>query len=159
MATKIEHTAIVPYSSEQMFSLVNNIRAYKEFVPYCHHSEVHAQSDQMIEATLTLSLSIPIPLVGKKNMLQTFRTKNHLTGNTRMDIELIDGPMKHLKGFWLFETLDNGQTKVCLSLEVEFTNRVMAMAFKAVSNQVAMYLMDAFIQRASQMYSQETLTI
>lgn len=158
MPTKIEHTAIVPYNSEQMFALVNNIQDYQQFVPYCCQSEVHMQSDRVVEATLTLLLKIPVPVIGVKKVQQEFRTRNHLTGKTRMDIELVNGPMRHLTGFWLFEAIDGEQSKVCLSLDVEFESRALAFAFKTVATQVAASLVEAFIERAKVIYEKETLT-
>ena len=36
----INRSALVPYSAEQMFELVNNVEKYPEFLPWCGGSAV-----------------------------------------------------------------------------------------------------------------------
>lgn len=152
MPTPIEYTAKVPYSSAQMFALVNNVAAYQDFLPYCHKSQMHVQTDQVIEASIMLEIEVKLPLLGRKKISQTFKTRNILTHTSRMDMQLIDGPMHHLSGFWFFEDCDSGGSIVRLNLAVEFSNKLWAIAFGAVSGQVANTLVNAFIARANQIY-------
>src|SRR5438876_410042 len=101
----IHRTAIVPYSAEQMYDLVNDIARYQEFVPYCISSVVNEKTDDAISATLTLSA---------KGFEKSFSTLNRLQKNRMMEIQLIDGPFKQLEGFWKFETRDEKHSEVIL---------------------------------------------
>ena len=139
----IHRNATVPYSAEQMYKLVNDIARYQEFVPYCTSSVVHEQSDDVIRATLTLSA---------KGFQKSFTTLNRLQKNRMMEIQLIDGPFKRLEGFWKFEHHDDGHSEVILDLEFELENKMFAMMFGAVFQQVAGKLVDAFVKRAKMIY-------
>lgn len=139
----IHRTAIVPYSAEQMYDLVNDIAHYHEFVPYCIASVVHEKSDDEIRATITLSA---------KGFQKSFTTLNRLQKNSMMEIQLIDGPFKHLEGFWKFEKRDENHSEVILDLEFELSNKMVAMMFGPVFQQVASSLVDAFVKRAKDIY-------
>lgn len=140
----IHRSAIVPYSEAQMYDLVNDIARYQEFVPYCVSSVVHEKSDDAIRATLTLSA---------KGFEKSFTTLNRLQKNQMMEIQLIDGPFKQLEGFWKFEARGDGQSEVILDLEFELSNKILAVMFGPVFQQVASSLVDAFVTRAKAIYS------
>lgn len=139
----IHRTAIVPYSEAQMYDLVNDIARYQEFVPYCTSSTVHEKTVDEIRATLTLSA---------KGFEKSFTTLNRLQKNSMMEIQLIDGPFKQLEGFWKFEKRDDVHSEVILDLEFELSNRIFAMMFGPVFQQVAGSLVDAFVKRAEEIY-------
>src|SRR3990167_10190754 len=124
----IHRSAIVPYSEAQMYDLVNDIGRYQEFVPYCTSSIVHEKTDDCIRATLTLSA---------KGVQKSFTTLNRLQKNRMMEIQLVDGPFKQLEGFWRFEDRDENHSEVILDLEFELSNKIMAMMFGPVFQQVA----------------------
>jgi ribosome-associated toxin RatA of RatAB toxin-antitoxin module len=140
----IHRTAIVPYSASQMFDLVNDINAYQEFVPYCTSSVVHEKTADEIRATLTLSA---------KGFQKSFTTLNRLQENRMMEIQLIDGPFKQLEGFWKFEQRDENHSEVILDLTFELSNKMFAMMFGPVFQQVAGSLVDAFVKRAHEKYA------
>lgn len=139
----IHRSAIVPYSTEQMYELVNDIASYQEFVPYCTASVVHEKSNDEIRATLTLSA---------KGFQKSFSTLNRLQKNSMMEIQLIDGPFKQLEGFWKFEQRDDSHSEVILDLEFELSNKLFAMMFGPIFQEVAAKLVDAFVKRAKDVY-------
>lgn len=139
----IHRSAIVPYSQTQMYLLVNDIAQYQEFVPYCVSSVVQERTDDAVRATLTLSA---------KGFQKSFTTLNRLQPHHLMEIQLIDGPFKQLEGFWRFETRDENHSEVILDLEFELSNKVLAMMFGPVFQQVAGTLVDAFVTRAREIY-------
>ncbi|MCX7125795.1 MAG: type II toxin-antitoxin system RatA family toxin [Gammaproteobacteria bacterium] len=142
----IHRSAIVPFTAENMYDLVNDIAHYQEFVPYCTSSIVHEKSDEEIRATLILSA---------KGMKKSFTTLNRLQKNRMMEIHLIDGPFKQLEGFWRFEDRDDNHSEVILDLEFELSNKIMAMMFGPVFQQVAGSLVDAFVTRAKIIYAEK----
>lgn len=139
----IHRSAIVPFSAESMYDLVNDIACYHEFVPYCTSSIVHEKNEDEIRATLILSA---------KGIKKSFTTLNRLQKNRLMEIQLVDGPFKQLEGFWRFEDRDENHSEVILDLEFELSNKIMAMMFGPVFQQVAGSLVDAFVVRAKEIY-------
>src|SRR5437879_2596898 len=137
----IHRSAIVSYSVIQMYDLVNDIGSYQQFVPYCVSSIVHDRNEDAVRATLTLSA---------KGMQKSFTTVNRLQKNRMMEIQLIDGPFKQLEGFWKFEQQDDHHSAVILDLSFELSNKIFAMMFGPVFQQVAGTLVDAFVKRADE---------
>ena len=71
-----------------------------------------------------------------------------------IEVELVNGPFKHLHGFWRFEALSEDACKVSLDLEYEFSNKLLSMAIGPVFNQIANTMVDSFVQRAETVYGQ-----
>lgn len=139
----IEKSALVSYSAEQMFNLVNDIDSYPEFVPGCADSRVVEQNDDYKVASLQIS---------KAGIQKTFTTRNRLIKPERIDMELVDGPFKKLTGGWVFKPLSEDACKVELKLDFEFSNRLLGMAFGKIFSEVTSRMVDAFVKRADQVY-------
>lgn len=139
----IKHSAEVPYSATQMFDLVNAIESYPQFIPWCTSAEVLLRNDDEIRAKLTFT---------RGGMSKSFTTCNRLQKGKMIEMRLIDGPFKHLEGFWRFETQEKSGCKILFDAEFEFTNPLLSMAFGLVFYQVADKLVDVFCDRAKQVY-------
>ena len=134
---------VVSYTQSQMYALVNDVELYHEFVPWCVESSVLSRNDDEIRATLGFS---------SKGFSKSFTTLNRLQPHKMVEIRLVDGPFKHLEGFWQFDEVDGGKTRVSLDLEFEFSTKLIGMMFGPLFNQVASTLVDAFCERAKVVY-------
>jgi len=142
----ISKSKVVPYSAAKMFDLVNKVEDYPEFIPACHASEVKRHGDDEIHATLHFA---------KGGIQKSFTTCNRLQKNKMIEIRLLNGPFSHLEGFWRFETLSDGGCKIMLDLEFEFASFLLGVAFGPVFHQVATTLVDAFCDRAVEVYGED----
>ena len=140
---RITKTALLPYSAQQMFDLVNDVKAYPIFVPGCSATTVIAQNDEKMKASIEVS---------KIGLTKTFITENTLVSGESIDMRLVDGPFKHLHGGWSFITLDSDACKIELNLEFEFKNIMVEMAFGKIFNEVVNSMVDAFTKRAKIIY-------
>ncbi len=138
----IQETLDVPYNVAEMYELVNDIAAYTEFLPWCTESKIIKQDEDAIQAKLTLRGG---------GFSKSFTTSNRLQKDKMVEISLIDGPFKHLEGFWAFEPTKKG-CKVRLNLEFEFASPLLAIAFSPVFEKIAQSLTKAFSDRAKQVY-------
>ena len=139
----VTRSAIVPYSAEQMYKLVNTVEEYPAFVPWCNASSSEQISSQEKQATLSFS----------RGALKTsFTTKNKLTPNESVEMQLVDGPFRHLRGVWTFSNIDNLGSKVELDLDFELSNRVLKLALEKFFNQISERLVNAFVKRADEIY-------
>jgi len=125
-----------------MYSLVNQVEDYAKFLPWCSASEVLHRDEDEVHARLTLAGG---------GFQKSFTTCNRLQENKMVEIRLLDGPFRQLEGFWKFETVEQG-CRITLDLEFEFSNKLLALAFGPVFNQVAKTLVEAFSKRAEQIY-------
>lgn len=141
--TQISRSALVNYSAQQMFDLVNQVEHYPEFLPGCEKTEVIERSDEMIQARLTLA---------KAGFSQSFVTRNQLSAPTHMNINLVEGPFKHFKGEWNFIALDEKACKVSLDLSFEVNSRIAGAALNMLFKQLAGMMVECFVKRAKQVY-------
>ncbi|MGM0480582.1 MAG: type II toxin-antitoxin system RatA family toxin [Pseudomonadota bacterium] len=140
---RIEKSALVAYSAQQMFELVNDIETYPKFVPGCVDARVVEQGDDYKVATLDIS---------KAGIRKSFTTKNILLEAERIDMQLVDGPFKSLSGGWRFTPISDDACKIQFELQFEFANRLLGMAFGKIFSEVTSRMVDAFVQRAKQVY-------
>ncbi|WP_028388552.1 type II toxin-antitoxin system RatA family toxin [Legionella fairfieldensis] len=142
--TIVKKSRVVPFSCEQMYSLVNGVEHYAEFLPYCSQSLVHHRNDDEVQATLVIAAA---------GMSKSFTTRNLLQANKMIEIRLIDGPFSHLEGFWRFDEQPEGCI-VSFDLEFEFAGRMFSMLLGPVFEQVTDKMVDAFCDRAGILYAQ-----
>lgn len=135
--------ALVPYSASQMYALVNDIESYAEFLPWCSQSTIVKQTADEITASLNIAYG---------SLNKSFTTLNKLTPETKMEMQLVEGPFKNLHGEWLFTQLGEDGCKVSLELEFEFKNKLIDMTMGPVFSQIANTLVDSFSERAHKVY-------
>ena len=140
---QISRSALVPYSAEQMYQLVNDVDAYPEFLPGCSGSRVLSASEQEMTASVDVS---------KAGISKTFVTHNTLTNNQSIRMQLVDGPFRRLTGGWTFTPLGDDACKVELNLEFEFTNMLVELAFGRIFKELANSMVQAFTVRAKEVY-------
>jgi ribosome-associated toxin RatA of RatAB toxin-antitoxin module len=141
--TVINKSAIVPYTPAQMYDLVNDIDQYSQFVPYCVNSQVIERNADEIHASLTFAGA---------GIHKSFSTLNRLQPHKMVEMRLVNGPFKSLEGFWSFESMDTQLCRVTLNLEFEFATGMLKVLFGPVFTQVAALLVEAFHDRAKQVY-------
>ena len=139
----INRSALMPYSNGQMYDIVNAVDKYPEFLPWCASSQILKQTETTMEASI---------LMKKGKLNHSFSTRNTLTVDEVIHMQLINGPFKSLSGDWLFTPLSDQASKIELHLNFEFSNRLIGMLIGPVFTQIADSLVDAFCQRAHQIY-------
>jgi len=140
--TTIKRDAIVPYSPQQMFELVDRIEDYPLFVPWCKSTTIISRDADEVRATLNFERS---------GFEKSFSTCNRLQQNKMIEIRLLDGPFQQLEGFWRFAEHAEG-CQISLDLDFEFSNKIMSMMFTPMFHPIANTLVDVFCDRASQVY-------
>jgi len=144
--TSIHRTATVPYPPHSMFELVDHVEAYPEFLPWCRSTRVHARDRDEVRASIEMA---------RGSLDKVFTTRNLLRPHKMIEMRLIDGPFRHLEGFWTFEARGQHSCQVTLDLEFEFANRFMSMALGPIFQSIANSLVDSFVRRARDLYGRE----
>ena len=144
--TRIEKTALVKFSAQQMFDLVNDIESYPQFLPWCSQSRIIKREGNIVEAELTIS---------KGGFQKSFSTRNELDMGKQMTVSLIDGPFSHLAGVWQFQPLREDASKILFNLDFELSGKLASLAFGAVFNQICNTMVSSFTQRAKVVYAND----
>ncbi|NVK31615.1 MAG: type II toxin-antitoxin system RatA family toxin [Gammaproteobacteria bacterium] len=135
---KVSRTALVPYSAEHMFDLVNDVAAYPSFLDWCVKTQVFEQTSSTMRAELTLGL------LGQK---VSFTTRNTLVRPESIELQLESGALKSLQGQWRFKSLKADACKI--QLDVSFAiNGLLMRPLEPVLEKVLDGLVDQFVQRA-----------
>ncbi len=142
--TTITKSALVEYSAEQMYRLVDDIPRYADFLPWCREAKEIDRTEGEVRASLDIAHS---------GLHKSFTTRNRLVKNQSIEIHLVEGPFRHLYGIWRFQPLGDGQaSKVTLEMDFEFSSKILSMTFGKVFTFIASSLVDAFVKRAKEIY-------
>lgn len=141
--TRIHKTALVPYKVEEMFTIVNGIREYPKFLPWCKSVTIHSESPSEIVATIKM---------GGAGLEKAFTTTNVIRANERIEMRLLKGPFSHLAGDWDFQSLGKEGCKISLDLEFDISNPLLRLSLGPVFSKIANSLVDAFVKRADELY-------
>lgn len=140
---KIERSALVLYSAEKMYALVEDVPAYPRFLSWCKTAEVHEQTATSQKASLSVSVA---------GVAQSFTTLNRLQPAHSVEMQLLEGPFKDLVGQWLFTPLGENGCKVSLKMDFHMTKGPLAGLFGRGFGKVADRLVDDFCKRAEEVY-------
>jgi len=141
--TVINRSAIVPFSAEKMFKLVDDIASYPSFLPWCKSTKVYSRDENEVKASIEMS---------KAGIHKSFTTCNQNHSYSSIELNLVEGPFKRLKGRWSFEELQEHACKVSLEIEFEFSNKILSMTIGPVFSQICNTLVNSFVSRAQEVY-------
>ena len=138
----VHRNALMPYSARTMFDIVNDVRAYPEFLPWCGDVKIASQSDQAMDASI---------LMKKGKLNHWFSTSNKMIVGQKIEMALVDGPFKSLDGVWEFIAFDETSSKVKLDLNFEFSSGITAVLLAPIFTQIANSMVDSFCSRAHEL--------
>ncbi len=139
----VNRSALLHYTPEEMFNLITDIESYPDFLPWCSGAEILSQEDDGATARIEFSVG---------NVRKSFTTRNVHRVNEEVAMQLVDGPFSELHGYWRFHPLGEEGCKITLSLDYDFSNRVVSMVVGPVFGNIANSLVDSFQKRAVEIY-------
>lgn len=140
---EVSRSVIVGHSPEQMFALVDAVEQYPEFLPWCGGVEVLHRDEGVTRATIQINYH---------GLKQSFTTENAKRAPGEMTLRLVKGPFRRLDGRWRFTGLGDRGCKVELSLDYEYSSRILEKLVGPVFDRIAATLVEAFVKRAAQIY-------
>ena len=140
---KHAETRALPYTPEQMFDLVADVRRYPEFLPWV--SAMRVRKD-------TAEESLADMIVGFKGLRETFTSKVTKVRPDSVRVDYVDGPLKYLHNDWRFRSDGKGGCLVDFSVDFAFKNRVFEMLAGQVFGAALRRMIGAFEERAAALY-------
>lgn len=139
----VEKSVLIGRSAQQMFDLVDRCEDYPVFLPWCSRAEVGVRDAGRTVATLYINYH---------SIKSHFTTENIKDAPGCMNIHLVDGPFRHLEGTWRFRPLAEMACKIEFQLQYDFSSRIFEKVIGPVFSHIANTFVDAFVQRADQVY-------
>jgi ribosome-associated toxin RatA of RatAB toxin-antitoxin module len=139
---EMHRSALVPYSAEQMFDLIEQVEHYPEFLPWCTRAQLIERTDEVVSATVE---------VGFRELHVGVTTRNEKRRPEWMAIHMQDGSFRHFFGEWRLLPLGTLGCRIDFSLRYELalpTERLAGPLIDRAANQ----MVDAFVRRAEAVY-------
>ena len=137
----------LPYSADQMYTLVADVAKYPEFLPWTAAARIRRDEDKgdhrVMDADLVISFKV---------FRERFTSRVVLwPQEKRIDTEYLDGPFKYMKSDWRFEDIEGG-CKVHFHVDFEFRNAILQGIIGVVFNEAMQRVVRAFETRAKALY-------
>ncbi len=139
---KIERSALLLYSVEEMYALVNDIESYPDFLPWCQSAQVFEKADTSLDGKIEIKKG-PIEL--------SFTTHNQMKAPEYISMQLVQGHFKRLEGRWVFLPLAEKACKVSLMLDYEWHKSIDFLVSSWVGS-AAEAVIQSFSERAKVLY-------
>jgi len=141
---EIQRSALVPYSAEEMFDLVNDIESYPQFMRGCTEARIISQSEDEMVGELCLS---------KAGIKQRFTTRNCLQRPRQIKMNLVEGDFSRFNARWEFEELTDTACRIKFFMAFEFESRLLGFAAEKLFAGTASDLVDSLVKRAREVHS------
>ena len=133
----------LPYSPEQIFDLVADVKSYQEFLPWVAAVRVRSNSETEMIADL---------VVGFRALKETFTSKVIKRRPHEIEIDYIEGPLKYLHNSWRFRPNGQGGTIVDFCVDFAFRSRIFETIAGQMFDRALRRMIGAFEERADALY-------
>lgn len=141
---------VMPYSADQMFTLIADVPRYPEFLPWCAAARLRKStpladgSGEILDIDLVISFKV-------------FREKFGSRVTTRpeprtIEVEYLDGPFKYLRNTWKFVPLGPDRCEVDFFVDFEFRSAILQKLIGFVFYEAMQRIVRAFEKRAQVLY-------
>ena len=140
---RISEVRDLPWSAEQMFDLVADVKRYPEFLPWVVATRIRSDGEHEMVADM---------LVGFNALRERFTSKVKKDRPRMIDVDYVDGPMKELDNIWRFRPRDDGGCHVDFCVDFTFRNPVFEALAGKYLDRAFRKMVGAFEERAAALY-------
>ena len=133
----------LPYTPEQLFDLVADVKSYPEFLPWVAAVRVRSNSETDMIADL---------VVGFRAIKETFTSRVRKRRPEQIVIDYIEGPLKYLHNSWTFEADGKGGTNIAFCVDFAFKSRIFESLAGQMFDRALRRMIGAFEDRAHALY-------
>ena len=125
----IHQKRVLPYTCEQMFDLVADVRSYPDFLPWVIATRIQSDSETEMVADMVVEKKRP----------------------ESIHVHYIDGPLSDLHNAWEFAEVDGG-CEIDFCVDFTFKSRIFERLAGAYFDRAFRMMMTAFEKRADELY-------
>ena len=142
-------TRLLPWTPEELFDLVADVRRYPEFLPWVAAVRVRSSEPGLLVADMS---------VGFKSLRETFTSRVALDRPAKIHVDYISGPLKRLHNDWRFEAADGGGTQLEFHVDFEFRNKIFEKLAGTFFHEAFKRMVGSFEARATKLYGSRSLS-
>ncbi len=135
----IKRSVLLAHPAADVYALVNRVEDYPQFLTGCTRAEVLTRTESEVLARIEVRV---------RGHGETLVTRNTLTPDRAIALEMVEGPFRRFDGQWRFTALGDAGCRVDLELSFELSNRLVGAFAAPFVNRIADRVVDAFAARA-----------
>ncbi|KPP96680.1 MAG: type II toxin-antitoxin system RatA family toxin [Erythrobacter sp.] len=139
----IRETRRLPYSAEQMFDLVADVKRYDEFLPWVIATRIRSDSETEMIADM---------VVGFKAIRESFTSRVLKRRPKEIEVIYLDGPLSDLDNVWTFRPLDEHSCEIDFAVDFTFKNKLFERIAGQYFDRAFRKMVTAFETRADELY-------
>ncbi len=136
-------TKTLPYTAEQVYTLVADVGSYGTFLPWCQGVRVYDRQADHFKADL---------LIGYKVLREKYTSRVHLEPHSGVRVEYLKGPFKRLENHWTFRPLDNGHCEIQFFIDFEFGSKLLQGLVTGLFHEIVKRMVTGFETEAHRRY-------
>ena len=141
---------VIPYSPEELYALVADVRRYPEFLPWCMAARIREQNDQALTADL---------IIGFQMFRERFTSYVDLNPEKlEINVKYADGPFRYLSNSWRFLPHPDG-CEIDFYVDFEFNSRLLQSVIETLFTEAVKRMVKAFEDRADVLYGRHPTPI
>ncbi len=145
---RLSEQILIPYSPDDLYSLVKDIRRYPEFIKWIQSIQVsnEATTGQTYNCIGEVSVRF-------KGFEERFTTRVKADPVKRsIDVWHVRGPFRHLRNRWQLDPQGNKGTRVHFFVDYEFNSPVLGLLARANTRLAVIKIMQAFRAEADRRF-------
>jgi ribosome-associated toxin RatA of RatAB toxin-antitoxin module len=141
---EIRRHALIRYTPERMFDLVDDVEAYPSRFAWCAGAAILAHESGTVRiARLDLRFA---------GFTQSFTTRNTAERPHRLHMHLVEGPLRALEGEFTFDALGEDGCRIALALDFDYSGVLAGPALRLGFQGLANRMVDDFCRAAVKLY-------
>lgn len=141
MPSHSEHR-LLPYSPDQLFDMVADVKNYPQFVPWCQGARIQTTEPTVVTADL---------VIGFATFRETFTSHVSLNRPHEVMVSAVEGPLEHLSNQWVFTPVRTS-TRVDFAVDFQFKSHLLDHLANVMFHGASVRMMSAFEARAHELY-------
>ena len=141
--TTHQEKRVIPHTPQNLYNLVQDVKSYPQFLPWCLAARIKSQDDDRMVADL---------IIGFRLYRERFTSYVNLKPDEMaILVEYAEGPFKYLKNSWVFRDHPDG-CEIDFYVDFEFSSQLFQSVVETLFSEAVKRMVRAFETRADTLY-------
>ena len=141
--TTHQEKRVIPHTPQNLYNLVQDVKSYPQFLPWCLAARIKSQDDDRMVADL---------IIGFRLYRERFTSYVNLKPDEMaILVEYAEGPFKYLKNSWVFRDHPDG-CEIDFYVDFEFNSQLFQSVVETLFSEAVKRMVRAFETRADTLY-------